>query len=158
MEIFFCDSLQQFPADTQRLVDSRYRQVANKLAMFFQKIRQTPVISFFTDKISNIKGEEIAALEKKIHIAEPDWKMNAAMKIDGRSVEVKKAYSSRTPGRLQMGKGHNTFTGFYVDVSDLQPDREYEVEVTLPNGLKPGQFQGLFFENVETEYTDRLVN
>jgi hypothetical protein len=73
-------------------------------------------------------------------------------------VAVKKAYSSRTPGRLQFGKGHNTFTGFYVDVSTLQSDREYEVEVRLPAGLKPGQFQGLFFENVETEYTGELAN
>ena len=89
-----------------------------------------------------------------IQIAEPDWKMEASMTLDGKPVEVKKAYSSRTPGRLQFGKGHNTFTGFYVDVSDLQPDRTYRLEATLPTSLKPGQFQGIFFENVETEYTD----
>ena len=93
-----------------------------------------------------------------LQIAEPNWLMEAAMKIDGKPVEVKKAYSSRTPGRLQFGKGHNTFTGFYADVSDLKPGRRYEVEVTLPDGLKPGQFQGLFFENVETEYTDLLAD
>jgi hypothetical protein len=27
--------------------------------------------------------------------------------------------------------------------------------LVLPT-LKPGQFQGVFFENVETEYTDRI--
>ena len=43
-------------------------------------------------------------------------------------------------------------------MSDLKPGRRYEVEVTLPDGLKPGQFQGLFFENVETEYTDLLAD
>jgi hypothetical protein len=93
-----------------------------------------------------------------IQIAEPNWKMNATMKIDGNPVEVKKAYSSRTPGRLQLGKGHNTFTGFYADVSHLKPGREYEVEVKLPADLRPGQFQGLFFENVETEYTTELAD
>jgi len=92
-----------------------------------------------------------------LQLAEPDRKMEAAMKLDGRPLEVKRAYSSRTPGRLQEGKGHNTFTGFYADVSDLKPDREYGLEVTLPAGLKPGQFQGAFFENVETEYTDTVI-
>jgi hypothetical protein len=29
--------------------------------------------------------------------------------------------------------------------------------VTLPSGLQPGQFQGLFFENVEAEHTAELV-
>jgi hypothetical protein len=92
-----------------------------------------------------------------IQIAEPDWKMEVSMKLNGEPVEVKKAYSSRTPGRLQMGKGHNTFTGFYVDVSHLEPGQKYDVEVTLPANLKPGQFQGIFFENVETEFTDKLI-
>lgn len=92
-----------------------------------------------------------------IQIAEPDWKMEVSIKLNGEPVEVKKAYSSRTPGRLKMGKGHSTFTGFYVDVSDLKPDREYKMEVTLPPSLKPGQFQGVFFVNVETEYTDKLA-
>ena len=40
------------------------------------------------------------------------------------------------------------------DVSHLQPGQTYEVEVTLPGNLQPGQFQGLFFENVEAEFTD----
>ena len=79
------------------------------------------------------------------------------MKLNGKPLEVKKAFSSRTPGVLKRGKGHNTCTGFYADVSDLVPDREYPLEVTLPPSLKPGQFQGVFFENVETEYTDKIV-
>ena len=91
-----------------------------------------------------------------VQLAEPDWKMDVLMKINGKSVDVKKAYSSRTPGMLKQGKGHNTFTGFYVDVSGLEPDVNYQVEVVLPDNLKPGQFQGLFFENIETEYTSRL--
>jgi hypothetical protein len=92
-----------------------------------------------------------------IQIAEPDFRMEVEAKINGKPVKVNKAYSSRTPGRLKMGKGHNTFTGFFVDVSGLQANVEYNVQVTLPADLKPGQFQGLFFENVVTEYTDEIV-
>ena len=92
-----------------------------------------------------------------VQIAEPLWTMDVTMKIDGKPVVVKKAYSSITPGRLQHDRGHNTFLGFYADVSDLKPDHEYQVELTLPE-LEPGQFQGLFFSNVETEYTNVIVS
>lgn len=81
-------------------------------------------------------------------IAEPDPEWNVRLAIDGQPVEVTKAYSSIRPHP-------RTFVGFYTDVSLLRPDREYEVELELP-ALRPGQFQGLFFENVETEMTDRV--
>jgi hypothetical protein len=45
------------------------------------------------------------------------------------------------------------FTGFYADLSRIAPDVEHKLELELPTGLKPGQYQGVFFENVETEYT-----
>jgi len=47
--------------------------------------------------------------------------------------------------------------GFYADVSHLQPDTRCAVEVALPDNLEPGQFQGLFFENVETEFTTGMA-
>jgi|TARA_B100000959_G_scaffold286682_1_gene366482 hypothetical protein len=31
----------------------------------------------------------------------------------------------------------------------------HRIKVTLPEGLKPGQFQGLFFEHVETESPEK---
>ena len=46
--------------------------------------------------------------------------------------------------------------GFYADLSLLDPDREYTFELQLPE-LKPGQLQGVFFENVEPEYTTELA-
>jgi hypothetical protein len=87
------------------------------------------------------------------HIADPDDNWTVAMKIDGQAVEVKKAYSDVFP----LGR-ERTFTGFYVDVSQLRADRRYEVELTLPANLQPGQYQGLFFENVEAEYTDQITD
>jgi hypothetical protein len=65
---------------------------------------------------------------------------------------VKKAYSDVFP----LGR-ERTFTGFYADVSNLKPDTRYAVEVALPDTLQPGQFQGLFFENVEAEFTSALA-
>ncbi len=86
-----------------------------------------------------------------VHIADPDDKWTVGMTLNGQAVEVKRAYSAIYPDARER-----TFTGFYSDVSNLKPDTRYEVEVTLPT-LQPGQFQGLFFENVETEYTPALV-
>jgi hypothetical protein len=84
-----------------------------------------------------------------VQIAEPDDSLDVEMRIDGVPVELRKAYSAVRPAR-------QTFTGWYADMSSLEPDREHRVELSLPP-LRPGQFQGLFFENVETEYTPRLA-
>ncbi len=84
-----------------------------------------------------------------VQIAEPDDRMDVRLRIDGQPVELRKAYSSI--------RGHRpSFVGFYADVSSLRPDREYRVELQLPP-LEAGQFQGLFFDNVETEYTAAIA-
>jgi hypothetical protein len=81
-----------------------------------------------------------------VQIAEPDPSWEARLTIDGRVVELRKAYSAvRTAPR--------TFVGFYADLSLLSADREHTLELDLPR-LRPGQLQGVFFENVETEFTD----
>ena len=85
-----------------------------------------------------------------INIADPNPKMSVSMKINGSPVEVKKAYNGIYPN-----SGDQTFLGFYADISSLKPDTIYDVEVNLPN-LKPGQFQGIFFDNIETEYTQEV--
>ncbi|MBL0171741.1 MAG: hypothetical protein IPP90_13650 [Gemmatimonadaceae bacterium] len=73
----------------------------------------------------------------------------ARLLIDGKPVEFRKAYTAVRVVR-------STFVGFYADVSLLEPDRAYRFELTLPT-LKPGQFRGLYFENVETEYGSGVV-
>ena len=87
-----------------------------------------------------------------VHIADPDDKWTVGLTLDSQPVELKKAYGDVYP----LGR-ERTFTGFYADVSSLKPDMQHTVEVTLPAGLQPGQFQGLFFENVEAEWTEELV-
>ncbi|HSL23946.1 MAG TPA: hypothetical protein VK886_20600 [Vicinamibacterales bacterium] len=83
-----------------------------------------------------------------VQVAEPDERWEAKLTIDGAPVPLTKAYSAvrRVP---------RTFVGFYADVSSLAPDREHTLELHLPP-LKPGQFQGVFFENVEPEYTTAI--
>ncbi len=77
-----------------------------------------------------------------VQIAEPDPNWEASLTIDGRTVELRKAYSAvRTAPR--------TFVGFYADLSLIAPDREHTLELKLPP-LRPGLFQGVFLENVET--------
>jgi hypothetical protein len=81
--------------------------------------------------------------------SEPDDRWNAQLSIDGKPVELHKAYTAVRAVR-------STFVGFYADISSLQPDRAYRVELALPV-LKPGQFLGLYFENVETEYGSKIA-
>jgi hypothetical protein len=84
-----------------------------------------------------------------VQIAQPDAKWNASLTIDGRTVELRKAYSA-------IRSAPRTFVGFYADLSMLDPDREYRFELNLPP-LEPGRLQGVFFDNVETEYTSRIA-
>ncbi len=84
-----------------------------------------------------------------VNIAQPDAGWEARMTIDGKVVALHKAYSSVRPVRRD-------FVGFYADVSLLAAGVPHTVDVHLP-ALRPGQFQGLFFENVEPQYTDAIV-
>lgn len=81
-------------------------------------------------------------------IAEVREDMEVRLKINGKPVELTKAYTSiRVHSRC--------FVGFYADVSDLKAGKKYEIQFSLPK-LRPGQFQGLFFENIETEFTGQI--
>ena len=85
-----------------------------------------------------------------VQLAEPDDQWTASLKIDGRAVELVKAYASVRASR-------RNFVGFYADVSKLAADVEHKLELELPKGLKAGQLQGVFLENIETEYTEKIV-
>ena len=85
-----------------------------------------------------------------VNIADPKDDMAVSLSLDGRPVALTKAYSSVYPQGAKR-----TFVGFYADVSGLAPGRRHTVELSLPE-LRPGQFQGLFFDNIEPEHTGRL--
>ena len=80
----------------------------------------------------------------------PIRKDRVTIEIDGQAVEVKEGYNGVYP------YVERTAMGMYADVSNLAPDVAHRIKVTLPEGLKPGQFQGLFFEHVETEFTGEV--
>lgn len=82
-----------------------------------------------------------------VQIAEPDESMQVSLTIDGKPVELIRAYNS-----IYGHSPKRTFLGFYADVSTLAPDVEHRVSLRLPQ-LPAGRFQGLFFENVEPERT-----
>jgi hypothetical protein len=82
-----------------------------------------------------------------VQTAEPDDQQVVTLTIDGQAVALTRAYNS-----IYGHQPKRTFLGFYADVSALAPDVEHRVELRLP-ALRPGQFQGLFFENVEPERT-----
>jgi hypothetical protein len=84
-----------------------------------------------------------------VQIAEPDPTWEAGLVIDGRTVELRKAYSA-------VRAAPRTFVGFYADLTLVEPNREHTLELRLPQ-LGPGQLQGVFFENVEAEITDGIV-
>ena len=84
-----------------------------------------------------------------VQIAAPSDSMNLRMQINGKPVPLRKAYS-------EIRAVQHTFLGFYADLSSFIPGTDYNVELQLPP-LAPGQFQGLFFENIETEYTGKLT-
>lgn len=85
-----------------------------------------------------------------VQLAEPDDRWTASLQIDGRPVKLHKAYASVRANR-------RNFVGFYADVSALAANRDHKLQIELPHSLKPGQFQGVFFENIETEYTSEIM-
>ncbi len=85
-----------------------------------------------------------------VQVAEPSDKMNVTARLDGKPLELRKAYNS-----VYGHAPQRTFLGWYADVSGLKPDVRHDFEVSLPQ-LEAGQFQGVFLANVEPEYTTRV--
>lgn len=81
--------------------------------------------------------------------SEPDDGWDSRLLIDGSEVPLRRAYTA-------VRAVHSTFVGFYADVSWLEADRRHTFELILPP-LRPGQFLGLYFENVEPEYGSTIV-
>jgi hypothetical protein len=85
-----------------------------------------------------------------VQFAEPDDRWDLSLRIDGKPVKLEKAYASVRANR-------RNFTGFYADISHLTPDVDHRLDLSLPEGLKAGQFLGVFVENVETEWTGNVL-
>jgi hypothetical protein len=123
------------------------RQVFDQLAA---RRRAWPVDYTKEERLATWRGSDRLLLF--IQIADPSDTWQVGLEIDGRPVEVRKAYSNVFP----LGR-ERTFTGFYADLTNVLPDTPHQLEVDLPPGLQPGQFQGLFLENVAAQFTDQLA-
>jgi hypothetical protein len=82
--------------------------------------------------------------------AEPDDSKDIGMTIDGKPIQVRKAYNNI------YGNNKRNYLGSYADVTFLEPGVEHAIEVVIP-GMPAGRFQGLFFENIEYETTRLIV-
>ena len=79
-----------------------------------------------------------------------DDTLNVTGSIDGRPLLVRKAYNTivRNAGR---------FIGHWADVTPLiDPEKQQTLTLQLPGQLAPAlHLQGVFFDNVETMFTDK---
>ncbi len=85
-----------------------------------------------------------------LNVANPKPSMPVSLRIDGQTVALTPAYMTI----YDIG-AKNSFVGWYADLSSLAPDVSHQFQLTQSK-LAPGQFQGLFFDNVEAAYTNRL--
>jgi len=80
-------------------------------------------------------------------VIKPANDMKLTLMVDGAPANMTTAYNSR-------GLPHpRTFLGFYYDASKLTADTPHTLSINVPKGGESGVFQGLFWENVDTEYT-----
>lgn len=95
------------------------------------------------------REEEVERDGRKVLLTrhDPIRKAEYRVEIDGKEYELNEAYNGVYPNV------ERTNLGIFVDISGLKPELEYTVKVKLPGNLKPGQFEGLFIENVVDEYT-----
>jgi hypothetical protein len=82
--------------------------------------------------------------------AEPQQRDEVHLQIDGKVVNLEKAYSS-------VRVHEPSFVGWYADLSGISPDIVHDVRIQLP-ATAVSRFQGLFFDNVEAEWTEEIVS
>lgn len=85
-----------------------------------------------------------------VQFAEPKDSMKVEATLDGQPLELTRAYTS-------VHAHSPSFVGFYADLSKVAPDARHSFTLRLPQ-LKPGQFQGVFFENVEPRFTEDVTH
>jgi hypothetical protein len=84
-----------------------------------------------------------------LQMAEPSNTMVVKAELDGAPLALQRAYSS-----VRVNPG--SFLGWYADVSAVNVDQPHSIRVTIPK-LESGHFQGLFFDNVEDEFTEQFA-
>ena len=136
------------PAFAGGTVKASFKIPARIFDQLKRRLREWPVPFTEDDLIAPWLGSYRLLLYA--HIAEPDESRNITIAVDGKQIQVRRAYNNI------YGGNKRNFLGSYIDVSDLEAAKEHVIEVTLPQ-VAAGRFQGLFFENVEPEYTRIII-
>jgi len=81
------------------------------------------------------------------------------MFIDGNKVDLRRAFNSRGHGaaRTTQDAQKNCFLGFYYDASHIEAGASHSLAIRLPV-IQKGSFQGVFWENVETDFTSEVAS
>jgi hypothetical protein len=69
--------------------------------------------------------------------------------LDGKPLALKPAYTS-------VHVHAPSFVGFYADLSSITPDLRHTIELQIPETAKE-KLNGIFFDNVEPQYTEDLA-
>ena len=87
-----------------------------------------------------------------ICINNPKDQWNITAQINDTPVPIRKAYNTRDHIVSER------FMGFYLDLTNIiiEPNMRYHISLELPS-LDPGQFQGLFLENIERILVEPLL-
>lgn len=78
-----------------------------------------------------------------VNVADPNEAMSPKLRVDGCEVPLAPAYNS-----VYREAPERTLVGWYADLSSLAVGAGHRFELELPR-LAPGQFQGMFLDNVE---------
>ncbi|MCX6904088.1 MAG: hypothetical protein NTW03_11570 [Verrucomicrobia bacterium] len=147
------DRVQQIGQYEPALAGGKYQAQFTIPGRVFQQLaerrRQWPVPCTEEDLRATWLGSDRLLLF--VNVADPADTMPVALKVDGQPATLKPAYTAIYPQAVK-----NTFVGWYADLSRLKPEVSHAFEVELPP-LAPGQFQGLFLDNIETEFTKEIV-
>jgi hypothetical protein len=84
-----------------------------------------------------------------IQMAEPSDRTQVRAEMDGSVLALTPAYSS-------VRKHSGSFVGWYADLSAIENDKPHSIRLTIPT-LEQSHLQGIFFDNVEDEYTEELA-
>ena len=84
-----------------------------------------------------------------VQFAEGMDTMRPVAMLDGQPLELKAAYSST---RVHPA----SFVGFYADLSQVTADREHRLALQLTGEAK-SKLLGVFFDNVEPQFTEEIV-
>jgi hypothetical protein len=84
-----------------------------------------------------------------LQMVEPSDAMLVQANIDGSPITLSRAYAS-------VREDSQCFVGWYADLSKLAVDTPHTVQLALPP-MERSHFQGLFFDNIEGEYTEQLA-